>query len=378
MCYNLILADNNKRDIRLLWHTALYLFAFQEEFFMKKVLVILLALAVAGGVFAQAEVSGYVSTNFGLLMDLGIEDVDDSSYNDWIFGMGDAKIGASFDAGAVSGNVTYQAAGGSAGLDGANIAVDLGAAVLSTGYAWLPWVQWSAVNFRGNNNYNIGASAVKDIYIQAKFGSDDLSIYAGLAQQDVDGALLKDFAVFPGFYFGADFGGDGFNVGAAFLGAPRGKDWDPYPLLPEDPESRFFWMGNLHCGLDLDPLSIGLNVALYGDPAVAGSNAASVSPGWALWPYYAGTPDDMIFEGCLSIGVGLDACSVGFALGMLTNLADEDKGGGYGALQIGLSADFDLGGGFTLTPGVLFNKALGDGIKHKGSLDIGLTFSYGF
>ena len=360
---------------------------------MKKVLFVLLALAmVTGGVFAQVAADGLVQSTFGLSMDLGRDKDDDAgiperdSSNSWMFGLNDAKIGVTVDADVVTAGVRLQAAGGGAVLDWADASVNLDPVTLSIGFAYLPWVQWSSLAFDGDSNWGFGASAVKDTYIQAKFGMDDLSIYAGLARQGVGGADLKDNAVFPGFYIGGDYGADAFSVGAAFLGAPRGKFWDASPFAPGDEETRFFWMGNLHFKLFFDPLTVGVNVALYGDPEADASDTLAIN---YIYPvHYWGGNEDSVLEALLDIGVGLDPCDIGFTVGFLSNMADTDKGGGMSALKIGLSATFDLGGGFSLIPGLKFTKPFGKyydagadkefDIKEKGQFDIGLTFCYGF
>ena len=363
---------------------------------MKKVLFILLALAmVAGGAFAQeVSANGQVQSTFGVHMDLG-DDTDDSSFNTWNFHLNDAKVGVSVDADIVTAGVTLQANGGGAGLDYADASVNLDPVTLSVGYAYLPWVQWSSLAYDSNSNWGFGASAVKDVYVQAKFAAtDELGIYLGLAQANVHNGFMKDRAVFPGFYVGGDFGADAFSVGAAFLGAPRGKWWgisaaDEAAWVGDDPESRFSWMGDLHLKLNFDPLNVGVNVALYGDPGAYGdSGAAGGNLGFLAIGDFNDSADDMILEAMLDIGVGLEPCNIGFTVGLLSNMAETKKGGGFSSLKIGLSADFDLGGGFTLTPGLIFFKPFGKyydagadkefDLTYKGFMDIGLTFSYSF
>jgi hypothetical protein len=344
---------------------------------MRKVLIALLMLAMAGGAFAQVDVSvsGVTRLDFGLGIDFGENDEvkpakpRDPS-NEWIFGDGDAKIGATGTAGAVSAGVTLQAGGGAAVLDGWFAAVDLSIIELKVGFGFLPWVQWSSLDFFGDNNYAFGAAAVKDRFIQVTFNKDSITAYGGLMAEGVDGEALKDNAIFPGFFVGGDFAQEKFSAGAAFAGVPRAKKWTT------SDESRFAWTADIHGKVFLDPLTIGINVALYGDPSVSKSY---ITPGgWAT-----GAKEDFILEGLLDVGVALAPCDIGFTVGFVSNLAAEDKGGGQADLKLGADAIFTLGGGFRVIPGlsvVLPLAAAGKDTKvtEKGAMNAGISFGYSF
>jgi hypothetical protein len=361
---------------------------------MKKVAVVLLMLAMASGVFAQVDVSVSAVTqlDFGMNINFGNDTVD-TSYNEWLFGDGDAKIGVKGVAGPVSAGVRLQASGGNARLDYYFAAVDLDPVELKVGFDWLPWVWWSSLDFFGNSNWGFGAAAVKDRFIQAKYGADALSIYAGLMAEGVDGQKLKDNAGFPGFYVGGDYETDAFSIGAAFAGVARGKDWtlksgadipDWVEKLPDFDdswfskgttvgESRFAWMGDLHAKVAFEPVTVGLNVALYGDPAVSSSYVTPSEAG-----VLGGQKEDLVLEGMLDIGIGLDPCNICVSAGVVTNLANKDKGGGGTGLQLGADAIFQLGGGFNLIPGLIFTLPLTDGDNEKGSMIIGISCAYSF
>lgn len=358
---------------------------------MKKLLVVLLALFIAGGAFAQdvsIAATGVFDSSFGLHSNFGANDVN---ANAWHFGFGDAKLGATVSGGPVSAMIRLQGASGYtiptivnigfAALDAADVTVALKSVDLSAGYGWLPWTFWGSVNLFGDNNYNCGASGIKDTYFQVKFAaSDALNFYAGLAGRGVDGETLKDNAVFPGFYLGGDFGQDKFSAGAAFMGTPRGKNWDG------NNDSRFFWTFDLHGKVKLDPVTIGLNLAFYGDPAAGrvmdGRLATPIAAvDWSDFSIFSGTKDDLIFEGMLDFGFGFDSGNLGVSLGMVSNMAPKDKGGQGAGLKIGAGYDFDLGGGFLLTPGAFLLAPVsgaGGADPDKASLDVAVTFTYSF
>jgi hypothetical protein len=385
-------------------------FRTEGEYCMKKVLVGLLMLAMAGGVFAQADVSvsGVTRLDFGLGIDFGQNDEVPSATrrdpsNSWVFGDGDAKLGVTGTAGAVRAGVTLQAKGGDAGLDGWFAAVDLSPVELKVGYGFLPWVQWSSLDFFGDNNYGFGAAAVKDRFIQITFSKDSITAYGGLMAEGVNGETLKDKAVFPGFFVGGDFAQEGkFSFGAAFAGVPRAKDWSGarpyYPdwlqgfvngisggtiLLPQGntiDESRFGWMADLHGKIFFDPLTIGLNIALYGDPSMS---AAYITPGG----WVTGNKEDFILEGLLDVGIALAPCDIGVTAGFVSNLAEREKGGGKADLKLGADAAFTLGGGFKVIPGLKVVLPLAAGgqtggkdnkVTEKGAMDIGVSFGYSF
>jgi hypothetical protein len=389
----------------VLWHIIpKAVITFQEDNSMKKVLVVILMLAMVGGAFAQEEekkanisISGAATLDFGLGVNFGAKE-DDSTPNSkerdseasWIFRPDDMNIGVTGEAGPVSAGITLKAASGTAELYNWFAAVDLNIVELKVGKDLLPWIQWSSIDFMGDNNWAAGASGVKDTYLQVKYGKDSISIYGGLMAAGVDAEILKDNAVFPGFYLGGDFAQEKFSVGAAFAGVPRGKKWgekhwnvdDDGPWNGKD-EARFGWMGDLHAKVNFEPITVGLNVAMYGDPSVCDS-------WWTPtgfdedYGYYitSGVKEDFIFEGMLDIGIGLAPCNIGIAAGLVANLANKDDGGGAALCQLGANATFKLGGGFRFNPGVIFVLPIKDvgneDPVEKGFMQIGITLGYSF
>jgi len=91
--------------------------------------------------------------------------------------------------------------------------------------------------------------------------------------------------------------------------------------------------------------------------------------------------DAMVLEAMLDIGLRLEPCAIGITAAFVTNIADDDKGGGGSALRAGLSANFDVGGGFRLIPGLIYTQYL----KGAGGVDVdfqtlalGVTFVLNF
>jgi hypothetical protein len=345
--------------------------------------------------------------DFGLHMDFGENDEVPSAIrrdasNAWVFGDGDAKLGVTGTAGAVSAGVTLQAAGGDAGLDSWFAAVDLSPIEFKVGYGFLPWVQWSSLDFFGDNNYGFGASAAKDRYIQISYGKNGITAYGGLMAEGVNGETLKDKAVFPGFFLGGDFVQEGkFSAGAAFAGVPRAKDWTgarfaypgwlqnlvngisggtiPLPQGNTIDEDRFGWMADLHGKVFLDFITVGLNIAMYGDPLMS---VAYITPG----NWVTGNKEDFILESLLDVGIALNPCTLGLSAGLVANLAEREKGGGQADLKFGADAAFSLGG-FDIIPGMRVILPLAAGgqtggndnkVTDKGWMDIGVSFGYSF
>ena len=377
---------------------------------MKKLVAISVVLVlVAGFAFAEANVSvsGTTRLDFGVDMNFG-NDADDSASQSWIFGDGDAIIGVTGTAGPVSANVTFQGSGGGVGLDGWYAAANISPVELKVGFGYLPWVQWSALDFYGDNNWGFGASAVKDNFFQVKFGTDSFSLYLGLMAEGVNAQTMKDNATFPGFYIGTDFGQDKFSAGVAFAGVVRGKGWKigegkeadwgkwfadnmadiladnepaPFPIGTGPAvtgETRFGWMGNVHANFNFDPMSLGINIGLYGDPVVSDSY---ITPGNAL-EGGIGSKKDFILEAQLSLGIGLDACKIDFTTGFVGNFAPKGDGGGATAIRIGADTQFTLGGGFSLIPGIIYTIPLsapgGGDAGSKGVMNIGVSMGYSF
>ena len=329
---------------------------------MKKVLIVLLMLAVAGAAFADVTGFGRVWTDFG-----GSVDLKKDSYNHaWIFGIS-PQMGLRAEGDNVSAWVRWDGVGINANATGfadiltggwkADATVNLGDFALSTGLNQLCWAQWSNFAFLDDGNYGFGASSSnKTVYIQGAFAG----AYFGLAEAGIASKETR-FAPFPGFYAGYDFiPEDGpVSAGAAFAGliskhsAPTAKD-------PKNLDSTFAFMGNAHAKFSFDPVGLGINIAFYGNP------------GDGYFTVFSG--GDKVLEAMVDAGIGLDACAIGISGALLMGIFDDKNVDNSVAIKIAASASFDLGGGFQLIPGVCFNTEINGG----SGLDVGVSLAYSF
>jgi len=371
---------------------------------MKKLLVVLLALAVVGGVFADVTGYGRVRTDFGVGMDLEAEnesptwvfgvspriglkgEKDNVSF--WVHATGTGGLNVSVDNSVITDYITNP---GSGSLDGliatdfgfgveGDATVTLGSATLSIGKTELPWAQWSSLDFWGDSHYGFGVSASKNNpYIQFGIAGLYLGLTDGgytnekyLSRTDDSSYGYSAVTPFPGFYVGYDFASkDTFTAGLAFAGAPRG--------VIEDEISVFSFMINAHAKLlMLDPITLGINFAFYNAPQYgyfALSNSGLLYEG----SIKDGAVTNTVIEGLLDIGIGLDPCNIGLSLGLLTNATSEDDGGNNAlGLKIGACATFDLGGGFSLIPGVVFENWSWKDDGKSTNMSFGVSLSYNF
>jgi len=388
---------------------------------MKKVLVVLLMAAVVSGAFAQVDfsVSGGVRSDLGISIDFGkagsteVDGPGKEASNSWFLGAGDASISVSGSSGPVSAGVTFQGNSGNVELDGYYAAVNFNPVELRVGLGELPWRLGSPVDFKGFNNYGEGDSAVKDQFIQIKYATDTMSIYGGLLSAGLVGEIpMRDEGIFPGFFIGGDYDGGMFTVGLGFAGVPRGKGWigdrpsipswagemiadsGLFDSTPAYTTSRFAWMANLHGQVKLDPITIGINFGMYGDPtAYSGFKVKGVDTGATDMDGADKKNKDFLIEAMLSAGVALDPCDVGLSVAFLANTASKELSNGdtAAAMVIGASATFKAGGGFRIIPGlvvrlpVAFAKGSadsapkpGDDGTFKGSMDLGISFGWSF
>jgi len=252
---------------------------------------------------------------------------------------------------------------------------------------------FSGLALYGDGNYGFGAASTHaQDFIQAKFDGGAFNIFIGLADGGVHGnsgaksSTGKKY-VFPAFYLGGGYATDLFSVDLGFIGDVNG-------YTPHNDKTHFSMMVNLRGKVNLDPISIGANVALYVKPAfvpylaaVGGFDPTTPTPG-----VYGGLINDLGLEALLDFGVvGVLPCDIGLSVGLLANLGenfggdDWDLNFGMG-IKAGLSATFDIGG-FKIIPGLIFTS-VGNGtkvpttapkfIKGSNSLALGLSFQYAF
>ena len=351
---------------------------------MKKIIaIVLLAALVAGAAFAEVTGYGRVRTNVGLNLNLwedNDKDTDEPPYPPaWIFAP-TARLGLKGSIDVVDFFVQADLNDrNTLGTIRANATVKFGDAALSIGQNELPWYQPSSLAFLGDSNNDFGASNTVVIpYVRFNaFGA-----YLGITSGNKVNAATTDKYIIPGFFLGYDLKQDNFSVGVAFAGLTDAGD------DPDDKDDDIFsWMGNIHAKFNLAPLTLGLNVSLYGDPS---TGYFSLYNGTAGVPYGITNPkDSMVLEAMLDAAVKLSPCTIGFTGAVLMNLKDADendaeKDGGAMALRLSLNATFDLGGNFRLIPGVIYTGYLSgpQGVKiedNKGSdIKAGITFLYSF
>jgi len=386
---------------------------------MKKTLVVLLILAVAGGVFAQATPYGGVRLNFGVTKAMGENSkfvLDNDEQTEWIFGVKNSgtKIGVKLGDGDGVGGWAQWRMDGVFQTEGW---VALGPVVLKIGNSERDWSQWSSIDFLGDGNWGFGASSdLGAPYLEAAYVADNLKVYFGLNEAGAGGKLLaskgsdkivrvdkgaagydpKDpstwtfasaaYAPFPGFYLGGDYTMEGIGTfGAAFAGQYVGGDDDTHGNAPK---GTFPLMFNLHGRVTMvEPLTIGLNLAFYMAPSNA-PDFFAIAAGDAR--HVIGGSEAMVLEALLDVSANLDPLKVGFSAAYVMDFADKkEKGGGGSALRIGLNANIGVGEGFSIIPGIIYTNYLkvpgkGDDGEpaavngKKANLAGGITFAYNF
>jgi len=328
---------------------------------MKKMLIGLLMLAVATGAFAQVTVSGDVQLDLGTVAPVGDSDIYGEAAWKWDFlDNGGTLIQANAKFDKVKAWLRIRSDWKFMG----NVSVDLDPATLSIGYNRLPVAFWSSYELFADNHFGIGASATaRATYIQAEISG----LFFGVADPDVLNGKSFKSVWSPVFYLGYNYTSEdeSISAGGSFVGVHNAD--------------AFSFMGNLHGRFGFDPLSVGLNVSLYGAPE---HGPFTLTEG--VW---AGGKDGMAMEALLDIGVGLPICNIGFGAGFVVDLTNKDKGGdGVIGMKFGLSANFEVGDtGFHIVPGVGFTTFNKDVIVDhdkltiaKDTLEAGISLMYSF
>jgi len=368
---------------------------------MKKVLIGFLALIAAAGAFAQEiSVSGSVQMDMGINTQIYPEDYrylhpdynplknkdDYTTYSEWYWDILD-NGGTYLQVNAETDSVkawlrTRASVGGGRMTWMGDVTANFGMLDLSFGYNRLPFAYWSSWELYADNHLGFGASSTdRSTYLQIKLID---SLIIGIAEGNVLSEMHVKKAWSPYFYITYTFlQEDMFELGAGFIGAHLSGSVINQLTSTSQNDAEFPFMGKLYFTfLGLDPLSFGVNLALYGKPR---NSIFSISGN----PVIGGLNDDLALEALLNFNAALDVCTIGFAAGFVANLSGEDDNkvddGGIG-LKFGLSAIFDLGGtGLQLIPGVGFTTY---NLTHKvntietkakwASMDIGVTFMYSF
>lgn len=365
---------------------------------MKRLLVVFLALAVTTGAFAQITVNGQMHTHFGIRLHGG----DAISVRDGNFqAIEEGDRGAEWDFRFLTTQThfTLNAAGENVGgflrfrANGswrAFVWGDVGDHQFGLGFIELPWVQWSPISFDGDSNWGIGAAAsTVDPYFVGRFNvAPGMQVYVGLTEAGIlgrrsdsanrpdnfdaqNGARLSHddsyTHILPGFFLGFEMTETDYVAGLAFAGLPTST--------LDGQDNIFSWMVSAYGRLfNIGPTGqIGLNVAVYGDPAFGffaitesdnfGHIARGFGTGWT------------VLEGMVNATFPLDFGTVALSYGILLPFDSDSEAVGQ---QAALQATIPFGNGFSLIPGVRFRHDTDHLGNARSQTDIGLHMRFNF
>jgi len=355
---------------------------------MRKLLVLLLVLAVVSGAFAQnVKVSGDVRMDMGWTTNKTTFDGNESEVNKWYWSPADSNVtdwGSvtfSVDAGKVSG--WLKARSDLAFFGGANVDIIDNTLGLGFGYDRLPFSYWSSYDIQADNHYSIGASSIASSpFLQINILKN---IFVGFADGGkIDGVEDVGREWMPYIYAGYNHPEDGdITFGLGFIGSNFLKAFDDKDVFSWMAKGYFKYIGN-------DVVTVGVNLAFYSAPQYAGifdinGNTALYYKNISSEGFYSSAgKDDMVLEALLDAGINLPICDIGIGVGLVMNLADKEKGGGSMGFKLGLDAAFDIGStGFTVTPGFSFqssdiNVPSSDKNATINELNFGIAFCYSF
>jgi len=374
---------------------------------MKKSLLVLLALAVTAGAYAQIDVSGQIHTNLGVRFRGGdgvfMQGNTLQTFHElarpaqWDF----AFLGPNthFEvnvAGENSGGFLrvrtgpFNAAGMFRGYFYLNF---VGGHELGIGFTELPWVQWSPITFDGDNNFGVGAAAsTVNPFVIGRFAvAPGMEFYAGLSEAGRTGAAAgvasgagiggvwnmssPDDGVTwssptPGFFGGFEMTEPDFVAGFALAGVPTSTTdgADSIFAWMLSAYSRFYGIGGTG--------QIGVNVALYGDPmygffAVAHSGVAHlqhVARGASASPW-------MMLEAMVNATLPLVFGTAAFSYGVLFPFDGDTELLGQ---QVAAQVTIPLWGGFSLIPGVRYRHENDHFGNARSQTDIGVHMRFNF
>jgi hypothetical protein len=185
-------------------------------------------------------------------------------------------------------------------------------------------------------------------------------------QAGIGGDIEGKDSFTPIIFAAYDYYAQTFSIGATFTGWASNPDggWasaltspSAFPLLATV-HGRY--NGNYKAG----PLSFAGNLGIYlGAPTF--SSAEPIVPFLPVIlkafdkPYLVNGEDSVVFEGFIGVGYQIiDTISAALTIGYVHDLAAEEDGGGDNFLQVGVAVPIAKGGGFTLTPGIIYQNML--------------------
>jgi len=359
---------------------------------MKKLLIVLLALSVVGGVFAQE-----VSLSGGVRADMGAsitsDDNDDTKdVTAWFwdpkgrdFKSGTGNDGTFIRVGAkgegASGWVLIRTDG--VWTAGGSVSIIEDTLGLGVGFNRLPFGYWSSFDLQGDGHYAFGASSISRTgYLQFNILKN---FFVGIAEGGKVADKPIDADTFlPYIYLGYNHPTDDdslFGFGLAFAGTNFNGKETGYTNDDGELVDSFSFMGKGYFNfLGIDNVTLGLNVAAYiaPDKTIFNVNGNPAAAG--------GGKDAFVLEGLLNAEIGIpDVCSIGLGVGVVVNLTDAEKGGGSFGLKAGLDANIPIAGGFSIIPGFAFTTYDlktwngSESVSAKGNVvDFGISFEYSF
>ena len=323
----------------------------------KALLVFILILFAATGVFADVFVSGQVHTVLGVLLDL---DNPDADHTQWRFNT--LNLATYIQANARTEQVNAWVRYRFNNSFRADASADLGLLSVSVGYQELPFFRPSRIWIWNDSAWGIGATATEaNAYIYFR----TMGFYTGLSEAGNNRRTVAD-APFPGFFAGYDM--PLFGTGSA------GLAFSAIPAKDADGGSVFPFMGNVFVNFgNVGPANIRVNAGLYSNPEFGF---------WAITndraPFHqiasrTGNEDLMVVEGMIEARIPLDIATFTFNAATILNLDSNREEIG---LQLAASAVLPLASRFNLIAGLMYTVELGT--DSLGSLLAGSGFLYSF
>jgi hypothetical protein len=335
---------------------------------MKKLLIVLLALFVAAGAFAQVTPFGQAHLRFGANLPLN----DIGGQMSWPFSVGNSTVGVKYAGDSVEAVARIVVGGPGDATWSLGVPEAYGiwkvsdAIALKAGITGTPSDYWSSLGVDDDSNWGIGATAFdRSPLIQLNISG----FYVGLVQHNITlftpGGNWNGGGKFPGFFVGYDHTADSFTIGGGFKGQ----------YIDVSAGHEFPFLGYVHGKFNFDPMALGFNVGIHNTPAAWGAYANS-----RAITAVVGTKD-LLLEGLIDFTVALEPATIAITGGFAYNLAKDTDGGAGMAMQIGASGAIGLADGFTLNPGIIYTqqlKAIGGGSGPDGNLYIGAALVYAF
>jgi hypothetical protein len=179
-------------------------------------------------------------------------------------------------------------------------------------------------------------------------------------QAGIGGDIEGKDSFTPILFAAYDYNAETFSIGATLTGWASNLD---------SPDSAFPLLATVRGRYRAGALSFSGNLGVYmgaptlvkiypDDVAVATVPVTFKAVDLPSWKRVNGE-DSVLLEGYIGVGYQINgALSAVLTLGYVHELAAEEDGGGDNFLQAGVAVPIAVGGGFTLTPGVIYQNKL--------------------